>query len=262
MRRVTGPRREGHPPRRLGPALAALDPGRPQARGPDLAPWDSPDRGPLALPGTYTVTLARRSWTADHHSCRPRAVRVMPLELATLPAADREAALAFHARVARLQRAVHGAIEAADEAGDPDRPPPPGAPRHPGRRPGADGPRPQLTARLDDIVVALRGDRTRTSATSSPRRRSGSGSNGSPTTSGTPPPADPDAPASLRLGGRGVCGPLERLRTLVDTELDALEDELEAAGGPWTPGRRGPPLVAGVDGPRRGAPPGAPATCP
>jgi len=43
---------------------------------------------------------------------------------------------------------------------------------------------------------------------------------------------------SLELGRAGFAVLAEELRTLLEGDLARLEQDLEAAGAPWTPGRR------------------------
>ncbi len=240
VRRVTGPREKGM--HRVAWDLR-WPPSTPVDLKPetDLAPWDSPDRGPLALPGTYTVTLEAVVDGRTTALAGPEPVRVMPLEIATLPAPDKEAAFQFHARVARLQRAVHGAVEAAKEADTRLEHLRAGMLATPGADPELTARAAQLQSRLDQIMVELRGDRTRTTRNidtpPSILERVERIADDQWTTTAQPTRTHRDAYAWT---ADAFAGTLERLRILVDTDLVALEDEIEAAGGPWTPGRRVP----------------------
>jgi len=69
-----------------------------------------PPAVPLTLPGTYTATLAREVDGEVAPLTGPRQFDVVSLELATFAAKDRQAVLAFRNKVARLQRAVQGAL--------------------------------------------------------------------------------------------------------------------------------------------------------
>ena len=63
--------------------------------------------------GTYTVTLESKIACEFATLAGPEAFDVVPLNLATLAAADREAATAFQNKVRQLHRAVSGACKAA-----------------------------------------------------------------------------------------------------------------------------------------------------
>jgi len=84
-------------------------------RGPD-SPWSNPDRGPLALPGTYTATVSAMKDGAVTELSDPTPFDVVPVNLATFSADDKDAVLAFERKVGRLQRAAWGAMRATGEA--------------------------------------------------------------------------------------------------------------------------------------------------
>jgi len=79
------------------------------ARRADPMPWESEPKGPMAVPGTYKVSLARRVDGAVTPLAGPVEFNVVPLNLATLPAPDKAELETFQRRVAELQRAVLGA---------------------------------------------------------------------------------------------------------------------------------------------------------
>jgi hypothetical protein len=189
--------------------------------------------GPLALPGTYTVTLAREVTQL----AEPKSFEVIPLALATLPAADRAEVLGFQKKVARLQRAVQGALRVAEETQN--------RVAHVRwavlQTPAVDAVLlaeiQGLEERLDGLLVKLRGD---------------------PTLVKREEPAPPSIndrvqqvveqwetttlPTQTQREGYQHAGlefsdVLSALRTLIEQDLTALEDRLEAAGAPWTPGR-------------------------
>ncbi len=203
-------------------------------------PFDEPPRGPLAAPGDYAVTLAK---VVDGRSIalgEPQRFAVQPLELATLPAADRGALLEFQKKTARLQRAVLGSARAADEAGtrldhiQAALRETPGAVNGDGLLDEARA----LESRLRDLRVDLSGD-TVVSGHNEP----------------TPPSiedrveriveghwASTAAPTlthrdNYRIASEEFSQLLPQLRTLLDVDLRRLEERLEAAGAPWTPGR-------------------------
>jgi photosystem II stability/assembly factor-like uncharacterized protein len=216
------------------PALDPTDLSPPAMR----APWETPPVGPLATPGTYTVELAQRVRGETTELAGPRSFEVVPLNLATLGAADKGAVLAFQQQTARLQRAALGAAEVVGEtqsrldhlaaawAATPA---------------AAIELRDRVSAlddRLADLRTELFGDRT-------------VGSRSEPTSPGILDRVLRSvyggwtvtaAPTTTHRRGYEIAaeefeGWLARLRTLVDRDLAALEDEMEAAGAPWTPGR-------------------------
>ncbi len=208
-----------------------------RAKGPS-SPWAWSPVGPLALPGTFTVTLAKEVDAEVTELAEPQSFEVIPLELATFAAEDREQVMAFQKKVARLQRAVRGAIRVTGEARTridhvrkailetPATPPSLLADVH------------SLDAKLRGIVTKLTGDRTLSRQmepvpTSINRRvQSVVGSQWSVTS----PPTESQRDA-YRWAGEAFTEVLTELRQLVQTDLVALEDQLEAAGAPWTPGR-------------------------
>ncbi|HEX7581391.1 MAG TPA: glycosyl hydrolase, partial [Thermoanaerobaculia bacterium] len=117
VRRLTGPVKPGfhriawdlrypasNPP---APTRASSDEDEDQFRpGP---------HGPLAMPGTYNVTLAKRMDGTITPLGEPVELSAEILATASLPAPDRAKVLEFEQKTARLQRAVLGSVEVAKE---------------------------------------------------------------------------------------------------------------------------------------------------
>ena len=194
--------------------------------------------GPIVLPGKYSVQLARRVEGKLESLGEPQTFEVDYLALATLPAEDKEERLAFQQKVAEIIRAVFAAnivareteqrlmqiMRAIDVTPAID-------------MKYADEAR-ALLERLRDIREMITGDPTK------PRRSE---------------PAPPSIISRLQSIAYGLISSsskptktwtdgyeiaaeefevaLEQLRTLVETDLKALEDALEEAKAPWTPGR-------------------------
>jgi photosystem II stability/assembly factor-like uncharacterized protein len=194
--------------------------------------------GPLVLPGRYSVSLALRvdgrlTALGDTQSFEAR-----PLKNVTLPALDRAELVAFQRKAARLQRAVLGAAEAAKEA---DR-----RLKHlkkalldtPAADPAWDGELRALEARLRDLRRELEGDRVMAARTEPvppgiQDRVDGIVNDQWTSTSAiTRTSCDAYGYASAAFAAW-----LPKLRTLVETDLRGLEQRLETAGAPWTPGR-------------------------
>ncbi|MFQ5691121.1 MAG: glycosyl hydrolase [Gemmatimonadota bacterium] len=197
--------------------------------------------GPLAVPGRYTVSLSELVESGIHELVPPAPFEVEPLGAPSLPPADRRALLAFEKQTGALQRAVMGASRAAQETAErlelikraiEVTPTVDIELRKEARA---------LELRLMDLREALRGDPTRS-------RRS--------------EPAMPGILARVQQIVRGhwssTSAPTrthrrlyeiasqeftdvsEGLRQLIEVDLPALEGRLDAAGVPWTPGRRVP----------------------
>jgi hypothetical protein len=202
---------------------------------------DEADRspsGPLALPGRYTVTLAKEMDGNVTDLTAPAPFNVIPLELATFAAQDKAAAMEFQQKVARLQRAVEGVLRSTqetktrlnhlDEAVS--------------ATPGADAALlaevRQLNSRLTRILAQLRGDETLSKREEAqPPSISGRvqaivGSQWQVTS----PPTQTQRDA-YRHAGEAFEKVLADYRALAEKDLPALEAKLEAAGAPWTPGR-------------------------
>lgn len=237
VRRITGPREKGIHRVAWDLRYPTTNPTS-LHEAKDRPPWWRPPAGPLALPGTYTMTLCQQVDDKATPLAEPVEFEVIPLELATFAAQDRTEVLAFQNKVARLLRAVQGAQRAADEAKN--------RTEHL-RKALADTPAadPALLARIESlrlklnrVVTKLSGDRTLSkreepSPLSISQRVREVMSNQLHTTS---PPTETQRTAYLQAGG-AFAEVLAELRTLMLEDLVALEQELEAAGAPWTPGR-------------------------
>lgn len=194
--------------------------------------------GPIAAPGTYSVELARVKDGAVEQLAEPRSFRVRQLPGRTLAAADAAAVTAFQRRTAEAERRA-GALGATlgemrtrlahIRAAILD-------------TPGVDLTLMQriheIEQRSADIGVLLFGDRVR-GALSEPSAPSIAGrigqiASGHWYTTEAPTQTMRD---SLAIAERGLAGVGDDLdATLAD--LYRLEADLEAAGAPYTPGRK------------------------
>ena len=201
-------------------------------------PFRDPPIGPMAVPGTYTVSQAKRVDGRVTPLGEPQSFETVPLGTATLGAEDKALLLAFQQKVGRLQRAVLGAVESADEAQkrldfikrallD-----------TPGAEPGLGDRTRALETRLKDLQVELTGDETISSRNEpsppSVRSRVERIVGGQWTSTSAPTQTNRDA---YSIAGQAFARVLEGLRTLIEEDLVGLEDALEAAGAPWTPSR-------------------------
>jgi photosystem II stability/assembly factor-like uncharacterized protein len=201
-------------------------------------PWSRLGSGPLALPGKFTVQLARQIDAEITPLGDPLEFEVVQLEQATFPAEDQAAVLAFRQKTARLQRAVEGALRVAGEANE----------RINALRqavmttPGADlallGKLQAMDDGLEALLVELRGDPTLGSIEEpsppsiSERVRTIVGGQWNVTS----PPTETHRDA-YRYAGEAFADVLGKLRTLIEQDLAEVEQALESAGAPWTPGR-------------------------
>ncbi len=205
---------------------------------PPISPWGPPPRGPLAMPGTYSVTLSSLVDGQLQALAGPETFTLKPLDLATFPAEDRAEVQAFRLEAAELQRAVHASVEVVAEVDD----------RLEHLRqavletPNADqkllGEILSLAADLEALRRELTGDSSAASrnhavAPSILGRVEGVVGDQWYCTS-APTQINRD---SLRWAGEAFTELLPKLKTLVENRLQALEQQLETAGAPWTPSR-------------------------
>ena len=171
----------------------------------------------------------------------PQEFRVKPVPGAVLPAPDYGEVAAFQEKTAELLREARGAAEEVRQAGE--------KLRHM-REALIQTPRaePTLFARMDEIEADLAGIRLRLM--------------GDPIRSGLNEPSVPsilyrvqrvagshwdtrEAPTetqrqSLEVAESEYAPVKAELKTILETDIPQLEAELEAAGAPWTPGRKLP----------------------
>lgn len=194
--------------------------------------------GPLVMPGTYRVSLAKRVDGVLTPVGTPQDFTVNVDGLAAMTTEDRRALFDFQQRVVRLERAVTGALETANGLSQRlDQ-----VKRALDHTPGTDPQLKTLVRELEkrnrDILRVLRGD-------SVLRRHN----------ENTPPSIVERVnqivedqrlslarPTQTQIDGYRIAGEefseqLGKLRTLLDVDLRKIEKVLDAAGGPWTPGR-------------------------
>jgi photosystem II stability/assembly factor-like uncharacterized protein len=241
VRRITGPVTAGfhrvawdlrYPP--FSPIPATPPPP------PDENPFASPPAGPLASPGTYRVELALRRDGVLAPIGEPRTFNAVPLGTASTPLSeqDRAALLDFQQRTGRLQRAVLGAAQVVREQEQ-------GialVKRALEQTRGADAALFEqvrgIEDRLRQISVALSGDtlvarRNEPTPPSIVERVQGIVS-GHWTSTSAPTATHREA---YRIAAEAFAPLLERLRALVEVDMKAMGDRLEALDAPYTPGR-------------------------
>jgi photosystem II stability/assembly factor-like uncharacterized protein len=202
----------------------------------DLAPWESPPRGPMALPGNYSVTLSKRVEGELVDITGSQSFALKPLYSGGLVAENRQDVLDFQMQTADLYRAVAGANKAADEIQN--------------RidhlvaaveaTPAASEEQAQavraLNARMQSLQVKLNGDSTLSSraepAPMSLTTRIGNIVGGS---WGSQSPVTGNFRDSYAIAAQQFPQALKELKS-ISTDLSRLEQELQFEGAPWTPG--------------------------
>jgi photosystem II stability/assembly factor-like uncharacterized protein len=210
-------------------------------RYPDYQPTEleSDDSdGPLALPGKYTVEIDKRVDGVLTQLVAPTEFEVQPLGQGTLPEADRAATLAFQKKTGELQRAVMGADATARETAKRIAYIKRTIEKTPSLEPNLRQAARVLEIRLMDLREKITGDPTK-------RRRQ------EPSMGGFMGRVDQiigghwsstSAPTQTSRKNYDIAAEefgeiLDDLRRLVETDLVELEQKLEEAGAPWTPGR-------------------------
>ncbi|HSR50307.1 MAG TPA: glycosyl hydrolase [Acidobacteriota bacterium] len=200
--------------------------------------WSNPPAGPLVAPGTYTAQLAVLSDGDLRPLGQEQSIEVEYLDHHSLPAGDRDEILAFQLQTWELVRDAAGAAEALEDAV---------------RRlrfmrqsvldtPGAPS---SLLVRIRsarlraaDLQEDLTGDlvRPRYNEPSAPSilGRAQSVAEGHWYTTVEPTQTQR---RSIRIASQAFAGVREEL-TRLHEELGSLEEALQAAGAPYTPGRR------------------------
>ncbi len=190
------------------------------------------------MPGRYSVSLATRIDGEITPVAGSMSFKTVPLATATVPEEDRAALAAFQKDVAALQRAVLGSVRAMGEARTRIDHLKKGIAETPAAGDDMDRRVRALDVRLKDLRVEFRGDSTITSR-SEPTPPSLVGRVGRVVSGAWNITSAPTATQreNYSVAAKAFVGLLPRLRTLVEQDLVLLEDDLEAAGGPWTPGR-------------------------
>ena len=201
----------------------------------EYSPYGSTPEGPLAVPGTYRVSLARRVDGTLVPLAGPVTFSTETLGTGSLPPADRDALLAFQQKAGRLQRAVLGAVKATDEAQERLDHLKQALDDTPGADPTLDDEVRALEDRRRDLAVALSGDKVVAGYQEPTPMSIVSRAGGAVSWSSTSAPTGTQRRA-YAIASEQFAGALAELRALM-SDLGTLETKAEAAGAPWTPGR-------------------------
>jgi photosystem II stability/assembly factor-like uncharacterized protein len=194
--------------------------------------------GPMVAPGTYTVRLQKRVNGELTELGEPQTFEAIPLGMAALPPPDRAALASFHRRAAELQRAVMATVEVIEETKRQLAAMRNAIDATPGLSADAGARMRKLELGLAAAEVALEGDKTvrkrreptPPSITARVQRVMRA------TWSSTAATTDTHL-RDYEIADEALTDLLVDLQQLVDRDLEALQQDLEAAGGPWTPGR-------------------------
>jgi hypothetical protein len=184
------------------------------------------------------VSFAKRVGGVDEPFGQTQTFEVVALGLQTLKDPDAAELLTFEKKTARLQRAVLGAIEAAKEGEERIKHIKKAVDDTPEADPKLGAEARRIEKGLGDVLMALRGDETMRSrnepvAMSTVERVEAivaSQWRATVAPTGT-------SRQAYTIAADAFEGELATLRTLLDTDLRALDASLEKAGAPWTPGR-------------------------
>lgn len=216
------------------PAATPVTALAPPPRGSDDGGFAGPS-GPMAVPGKYRVTLSIRQ-DGRETVVGTQSFTAMPLGQGPLSAPDRAAVGAFHQQTARLQRAAMGANAALGEADNRLQLLRRAIDATPGGPALADRGR-ALNQRLRALRTEMDGDHV-IGGTNEPTP---------PTLIGriqrvvfntwsTVAPPTATHRRNYQIASEELAELLPRFRAFLDDQKK-LEDDAEAAGAPWTPGR-------------------------
>ncbi|NHZ73700.1 MAG: glycosyl hydrolase [Nitrospirae bacterium] len=203
----------------------------------DLAPWETPERGPLAFPGSYTAALEAREGAKWRPLSGPVDFEVVPLNLATLTPESEAAVMAFRKEVRELRRHVLGASRVLDEIDQRVNHLRQALVDTPEADPALMGELEGLKSRLDAIQLAFAGDRTKSSRNvfTPPSIVSRVERIASDQWYTTQAPTATHRQA-YDWASAAYQAELSEMKQLV-VDLEALEEKADQAGAPWTPGR-------------------------
>ena len=194
--------------------------------------------GPLAVPGTYQVTLSQYARDTFKILAGPVSFRTESTGTATLSAANRKALHEFQGKTARLQRAVLGAVSAMEEADSKIKLIKKAIMATPGSEMNLLEATRELELRLADIRTSLTGDDTISSrnepALPGIRSRVQGIISGQISSTSAPTRTQEE---EYRIAAREFEKVLAELSLLIKKDLTGIESKLEEIKAPWTPGR-------------------------
>ena len=201
-------------------------------------PFAEPPGGPLVMPGRYSVTIAKRVNGVTSRLSASQEFAVFVEGQAAMSSPDRAALVEFQQKVARLQRAVSGTVETANQLktrlGQIKR----ALHETPAAEAKLSDDAASIEKRTNEILRLLRGDtalrQRQEILPPSIVERVGSIVSDQRMSTSAPTQTQKEHYAAAAQEFEQV---LTRLRPLIEGDLASLEKAMEAAGAPWTPGR-------------------------
>ena len=220
-------------------------------RYPEVEPWVAPDKrepawglpaGVLTAPGTYTVSLGRRIDGKLEDLGQSQSFEVVSIRDPVLPGSSQQDRVAYSLRVDEMKRAVKGSVSAIDELLVAT-----GAIKESLQKSAAN---PDLYAETQAIEQRAKRLRDRLKQNLA---REVMGDLGAVPVSkrlevasygarGNAYGPTPTHRRSLEIAVVEFAEAYQAMEDLIEGEFNALQDKLDTAGVPWTPGR-GLPLV-------------------
>ena len=204
------------------------------------APWASDPQGPLAAPGTYQAELFLVSSGGFEPLGSPQSFEVKPVPTAP-PGTDFAAVADFQFRVSELAREMAGAGAEIGRVRDRLRHMRAALVETPRADPNLHSRMDELGRRLEEMNLQFSGDPIRGQwnmpSVPSIRSRVGYVQYGHWDTRQEPTETQL---MSMEIAEREYAAFIGGLSTLIEVDLLRLENDLAAAGAPWTPGRRLP----------------------
>jgi photosystem II stability/assembly factor-like uncharacterized protein len=195
-------------------------------------------RGPMALPGKYTVELVNFIAGETTTLVEPTEFEVVPLGWNDVLPGDRSEILAFQKQTAKLQHAIMAAMQVATEAQERLAYIKRAAEVTPDVDPSLRAKARELELKMEDIMEQFTGDQLRPSLQEpgypgilsriSTVVRGHWSTEMAPTSSHK---------RSYEIAEEEFTAALEELKPLVEKDIPKLNRQLEAAGARWTPGR-------------------------
>ena len=234
-----------------GPVTAGFHRVAWDLRHPEVEPWVAPDKrvpawrlpaGVLSAPGTYTVSLARRIDGKLEDLGQTETFEVVSIREPALPGSSQQDRVAYSLRVDEMRRAVKGSVSAIDELLIAT-----GAIKESLQRSAAN---PDLYAQTQTIEQRAKGLRDRLAgnqtrglmgdpgAVSVSQRLEVAGTGARSSAYGP----TPTHRRSLEIAVEEFAEVHQEMGALLGVEFDALQNKLDSAGVPWTPGRGLPSL--------------------
>jgi len=201
-----------------------------------IPPWASDPQGPYAGPGRYRVEMVLVTAEGVSTVGEMQEFEVKPVGGA---GADFGAVVAFQEAAGDLMRRIGGAGEEIGRVQNRLRYMRAALVETPRADPALFGRMDAVTEQLAELQLALFGDRARgrlnESSAPSIQGRAGSAAYGHWGTRQLPTAT---MRTNMEIASAGFGDVLQVLVTLIDEDLVQLEEDLAAAGAPWTPGRR------------------------